>query len=38
MAYNYSHPRYLLARAQAFRRSDGVCQLCGALPAVEAHH
>ena len=26
------------ARATAFARSNGVCQLCGVAPAVESHH
>ena len=35
--FNYRHPVYLRARAEAFARSRGVCQECG-QPAVEAHH
>ena len=30
--FNYKHPQYLAGlRAQAFKRSEGVCQLCGAV-------
>ena len=29
---------FKLARAQAFNRSGGTCQLCGAAPATDAHH
>ena len=29
---------YRRARAAAFKRSRGLCQLCGRRPAVEAHH
>ena len=36
--FNYRHPVYLCARAEAFARSRGVCQGCGQQPAVEAHH
>ena len=31
-------PGFCRARAGAFRRSAGWCQLCGLLPAEEAHH
>ncbi len=31
-------PGYRRARAAAFKRSKGLCQLCGRRPAVEAHH
>ena len=27
MAYNYQHPQYLAARAEAFARSGDVCQI-----------
>ena len=30
--------QYRAARAEAFRRSGGVCQLCGAAQATDAHH
>ena len=36
--FDYQHPAYLRARAEAFARSNGLCQLCGQQPAVEAHH
>lgn len=32
MAYNYGHPQYLAARAEALARSGGVCQFCGQKP------
>ena len=38
MGYDYSHPQYRLARAQAMERSGGLCQLCGQLQATEGHH
>lgn len=38
MDFDYSHPVYLAARAEAFLRSGGVCQFCGQEPAAEAHH
>ena len=38
MAFNYSHPTYLDARAQAVARSGGICQFCGHAQAGEAHH
>ena len=31
-------PGYRRARRAAFRRSHGMCQLCGLFPAEEAHH
>ena len=34
----YHHPTYLAARAEAFARSGGVCQVCGRRAATEAHH
>ena len=36
--FNYRHPVYLRARAEAFARSRGICQGCGQQPAVQAHH
>ena len=38
MQYNYSHHSHLAARAEAFNRSKGVCQLCGSASATEGHH
>lgn len=38
MAYNYRHPQYWAARAEALARSGGVCQFCGQKPAAETHH
>ena len=29
---------YRKARAESFKRSGGICQFCGNVPAVEAHH
>ena len=34
----YHHPQYLRARADAFARSDGMCQFCGQRTARHAHH
>ena len=31
-------PGYRRARREAFRRSGGICQLCGLRPAEETHH
>ena len=31
-------PGYRRAREEAFRRSGGLCQVCGSRPAQEAHH
>ena len=36
--YNYFHPRYRRARAEARARSRGVCQGCGYALAEHAHH
>lgn len=36
--FDYNHPVYRAARAEAFARSNGKCQLCGKRDAVEAHH
>lgn len=38
MAFDYQHKQYRASRAQAFERSDGLCQYCGQFPATEAHH
>ena len=36
--YNHLHPQHREARAEAFARSGGLCQLCGMQPAIEGHH
>ncbi|MYC36242.1 MAG: hypothetical protein F4X66_04940 [Chloroflexi bacterium] len=36
--YDYFHTQHRAARAQAFARSDGVCQFCGMRDANEGHH
>lgn len=37
-SFNYNHPVYRKARAEAFSRSDNMCQVCGKFPAEHAHH
>ena len=36
--YDYFHPQYRTARAEALERSNGLCQFCGQRPATETHH
>ena len=38
MNFDYTHPNYLQARQEAFKRSNGWCQFCGRRKAEEAHH
>ena len=34
----YTGKNYVHARDEAFKRSDGMCQLCGCRKATVAHH
>lgn len=37
-AYDYFHPVYLAARAEALLRDKGICVFCGESDAKETHH
>ena len=36
--FDYSHPKYLAAKRQAFERTEGWCAYCGRERAEHAHH
>lgn len=33
-----AHPKYRAVRAQAIKRSGGICERCGKRPVTEVHH